>query len=61
MDLKAFVHKDGELFFAEPFTLVDRESKVWNCVSDRVWFLAIKGKSQYLRWPGHGGDMNRML
>lgn len=61
MDLKAFAHKSKKLFFAEPFTLVDRESKVWNCASDRVWFLASKGKGQYLRWPGNGEDMNRML
>lgn len=61
MDLVGFAHKDKELFFADPFTLVDRDSHVWNCVSDRVWFLAIRGKGQYLRWPGHGEDMNRML
>lgn len=61
VDLAAFTLDDQDSWFCEPFTLVDRQGKTWNVASNRVWWIAFRGKAKAPRWKGEGEELTLML
>ena len=65
MDLQPYVMQDKEGlcfdWFRQPFTLVDIKASVWNVATDRVWFVARRGKGEYPRWKGDAEGFNVMI
>lgn len=45
----------------KPFTVVDSKGSVWTIASDRVWFVAVKGKNHGPRFQGVGSSLGAIL
>lgn len=61
VDLSDFTLNDGDSWFQEPFSLVDREGLTWNSASNQTWWLALQGKGKFPRWQGEGTELGKML
>lgn len=51
----------GSECYEQPFTLVDNQKAVWNIACDRVWVVAVRGKTCFPRFQGGAGDYNVIL
>ncbi len=59
-DLALFTHSKVEVF-KRPFSLVDRENKVWDVATDQAVFVAVRRRAQFPRFKGDGWELVQML
>lgn len=60
-DLSPFVHSKKDSWYAQPFSLVDRDNQFWDAACDRAMFVAVRRKPKYRRFVGPGEEMFQML